>query len=106
MYDLDNIQTNSKEMKKIQDLPAFRMLQTNSNQPAAHPTVTGNNLISNNVKNQPIYSMGININGMGVAGLWVSFILLTVISIAVMAIMAIFVNTKFIDQPLKIKVMD
>jgi hypothetical protein len=127
MYDLDIIQASTPQMKKIENLPAFRMLLQNdapanditlittTDAPANNTNISHNttNLITTDNSNSPSSSAKktdapteLHISGMGVAGIAVAIVFLVPVLIGCMAIMSIFVNTKFIDQPLKIKIME
>jgi hypothetical protein len=127
MYDINDI--NIKQTHKYEEnAPIFRILLENDGpknvQPKENSSVndsnneTSNNNESNNSKPAEDDSANTNkkrnddpsnpihINGMGVAGIGVSFLFLIPILIGCFAMMGIFVNTKFIDQPIRIKITE
>lgn len=135
MYDLENIQISQPEMRKLENLPPFRILTQTDNQttigsdvaaPTTDNTMTGtssgtttqppaesdvvspnnNQNVITSADNNSTTASGISINGKGVAGISVFIIFLIPVLIGSFALMSIFVNTKFLDQPIRIKIMD
>jgi hypothetical protein len=126
MYDLENIQANQPNLRDFNNLQAFRMLfqsgEPSPNTPnesslveSKNTTVVNNNGTKSYDANQPnnqgklndhAPNIGYLINGNGVAGIAVVFIFLFPVLIGSYALMSIFVNTKSLDQPIRIKIMD
>ena len=77
----------------------FENTNNNTTDTNNNTTVTGNYTTNQS-------SDKILINGMGVAGIGVSFLFLISVLIGCFTMMGIFVNTKFIEQPLKIKITE
>ena len=134
MYDLENIQSTLPEIRKISNVPAFRTLlqseatptelssnanKNNTDYPIIIPS--NNTSPSDNPSSYLAYTNDapsstsnayvsdpseIKINGNGVAGIWIFIVFLIPVSIGSMALMSIFVNTKFLESPLRIKIME
>lgn len=111
MYNLENIQAENSGHRNMNFVPAFRMLlQNTQGSPTDEPLVssgrteTGDKLKTND--DGPTGKQVIHINGTGVAGISVAFVFLIPVLIGCSALMSIFVSTKFIDQPLKIKITE
>lgn len=132
MYDIEDIH-QFDTFNNAKDTPAFRMLlqtdevkpvdNTSNNSSNEDPSFYGTNdqifeNTSNNstetnknntfTDNHAAYQSDdkILINGMGVAGIGVSFLFLISVLIGCFTMMGIFVNTKFIEQPIKIKITE
>jgi hypothetical protein len=123
MYDLENIQSNpNSTLRKINAMPVFRTLL---DAPATNATLTNatanNSTLTNSTKAPIILPIKpkalplqayvaeageIHINGNGVAGIAVTILFLIPVFIGSFALMSIFVNTKILDTPLRIKIMD
>lgn len=88
---LDTANTNLLQAATATDQPA-----NNASNPAEaqNPTVSP-------VKVKEGEEKVININGSGVSGIAVTFVFLITVLIGVQVMMAIFVNTKTIDEPLR-----
>jgi len=124
MYEIDYV--GDKNLNNLENLPVFgRLLQSSvdasvagdngQSQSSDSTIVTPNNSTnvsippsSNNSKGQTTNTPTntILINGTGVAGIGVTFLFLIPVLIGCFAMMGIFVNTKFIDQPIKIKITE
>jgi hypothetical protein len=114
MYDVGN--TNIKNGAILKNIPTFRTLLDNGINNTTTPMNVTNStlLVTNNTDTDPqpsskSYASGsneIHINGSGVAGIAVTILFLIPVLIGSYALMSIFVNTKFLDQPLRIKIMD
>jgi hypothetical protein len=118
MYDLENLESL---LPKTQEIKLRSLLQ---NESLANNTISNNTSTElpvapqpsnstqivkpeNPIRQEPTNSTSqILINGNGVAGISVVFLFLTPVIIGSLALMGTFVNTKFLDQPIKIKVMD
>jgi len=132
MYDIEDIH-QFDTFNNQKDTPAFRMLlqteevkpvdNTSNNSSNEDPSFYGTNdkifentsnnstetntnttVTDNHTTNQS--QDKILINGMGVAGIGVSFLFLISVLIGCLTMMGIFVNTKFIEQPIKIKITE
>ena len=128
MYDLENILSHpNSTLRKINAMPVFRTLL---DAPVTNATLTNATLTNATSKNStstnstiaPIIlpikpkalplkayiaaSGEIHINGNGVAGIAVTILFLIPVFIGSFALMSIFVNTKILDTPLRIKIMD
>lgn len=112
MYDVGSY--SNKNVAILKNMPAFRTLLDNGlNNATSSINVTNNStlLVTNNIttvnKANNVYgSNEIHINGSGVAGIGITILFLIPVLIGSYALMSIFVNTKFLDQPLRIKIMD
>lgn len=105
MYDLDIIEKLLPSPKE----KVFRSLIQNE----ANGTTSNSTIIPNNtnpsipvIKQSNDSTVEIHINGNGVAGISVGVLFLIPVLIGSFALMSTFVNTKFLDQPIRIKVMD
>jgi len=132
MYDIEDIH-QFDTFNNAKDTPAFRMLlqtdevkpvdNTSNNSSNEDPSFygtndqifenTSNNSTETNKNNTVTDNHAANqsddkilINGMGVAGIGVSFLFLISVLIGCFTMMGIFVNTKFIEQPIKIKITE
>lgn len=132
MYDIEDVH-QFDTFNNAKDSPAFRMLlqtdeikpedNTSNNSSNEDPSFygtndkifenTGNNSTDTNKNTTGTGSYAANqsddkilINGMGVAGIGVSFLFLISVLIGCFTMMGIFVNTKFIEQPIKIKITE
>jgi hypothetical protein len=131
MYDVNDLHFKESH-QKTNNAPIFRVLleqdgsnnntentaNSSNNEPTTNNNTSLNEETSNdsnelnpqennsnpNYKNDPTQT--IHINGMGVAGIGVSILFLIPVLIGCFVMMGIFVNTKFIDQPIRIKIME
>lgn len=131
MYDLNDLHIKESHTKS-ENAPIFRVLleqegsnsdepnqnNINHNEPSNikesgvknddeniyYNPVDSDSSVTNNKQKQQTDQ--IHINGMGVAGIGVSILFLIPILIGCFVMMGIFVNTKFIDQPIRIKIME
>ncbi len=112
MYDVGS--SSNKNVAILKNMPVFRtLLDSGLNNATSSMNVTNNStlLVTNNSntvnKANNVYgSNEIHINGSGVAGIGITILFLIPVLIGSYALMSIFVNTKFLDQPLRIKIMD
>ncbi len=128
MYEIDYV--SNKNLNKIENAPVFGRLLQNSEDSGVTDSngispssdsgiITPNNSTDSSILPDPSSndsSTGINtyakstntilINGTGVAGIGVTILFLIPVLIGCFAMMGIFVNTKFIDQPIKIKITE
>jgi hypothetical protein len=112
MYDVGN--SSNKNVAMLKNMPVFRTLLDNALNNSTSPMNVTNNstlLVTNNTNTvnhvSNVYgSNEIHINGSGVAGIAITILFLIPVLIGSYALMSIFVNTKFLDQPLRIKIMD
>ena len=106
MYEINNLQLLQKK-----DIPLTRILtelttnlqESNKNTSVTQNLNNNNTTLLNNNTALPNNSTtpSIHINGIGVAGIAVGFIFLFSILMALEIMKAIFVNTKTIDEPLR-----
>jgi hypothetical protein len=118
MYDLENLESllpKSQEIKLrslIQNEAIGNSTSINNTSTVLPVEPQPNNNTENVKPNNPVHQDPSNstsqilINGNGVAGISVVIIFLIPVIIGSLALMGTFVNTKFLDQPIKIKVMD
>ncbi len=97
MYNLENIQATKPEMKDISNIPAFRALVQTSTETADSAPISAAATSSDST---------ILMNGNGMSGFMVIFVFAVPVLIGSFALMNTFVSTKFLDNLIKIKVMD
>lgn len=85
------------EVQAELDTPNTNLLQANASTPAVAPEKSNVSASKVNATEPNV----ININGSGVSGIAVGFVFLITVLIGVQIMMAIFVNTKTIDEPLR-----
>jgi hypothetical protein len=101
MYDVDNLQLEHSEQKKLQTIQMRMLEQTTQPAPVTTQLSDAEPKKDDPTPHKPAKNDNlIHIGGNGVAGIATAFLFLLPILFAFMAMQAIFVNTKTIEHPL------